>query len=66
MTRPDMRCHLDSPEVMNWSIMICAVFARSPNWASQHTETGIKTEKVNRDGETETETETETERETER
>ncbi len=29
-----MRSHFDSPELMNWSNMICAPLAKSPNWAS--------------------------------
>ena len=29
--------HFDSAEEMNWSIMICAPFAKSPNCASQIT-----------------------------
>ena len=30
-----MRSHLHSPELMNWSNMICAPLAKSPNCASQ-------------------------------
>ena len=30
-----MRSHFASPEEMNWSIMIWAPLAKSPNWASQ-------------------------------
>src|SRR3712207_7529050 len=26
--------HLDSAETMNWSMMTCAEFTKSPNWAS--------------------------------
>ena len=29
--------HLASPAAMNWSMMICAPLAKSPNWASQRT-----------------------------
>ena len=29
------RCHFDSAETMNWSMMVCAPFAKSPNCASQ-------------------------------
>lgn len=36
-TIPLWRTHLVWPELMNWSIMHCAVLWKSPNWASQHT-----------------------------
>ena len=32
-----MRSHLDSPLEMNWSMMICAPFEKSPNCASHST-----------------------------
>ena len=41
---PDMRRHLCSMEVMNWSMMHCAVLEKSPNCASQHTKGGQKEE----------------------
>ena len=34
MTRPDIRSHFASPDEMNWSNMICAPLAKSPNCAS--------------------------------
>ncbi|RUS31556.1 hypothetical protein BC938DRAFT_477569 [Jimgerdemannia flammicorona] len=34
-TRPVRCSHFFSPEAMNWSMMTWAVFAKSPNWASQ-------------------------------
>ena len=37
ITNPLALPHLDSPEVMNWSIIIWAPFAKSPNWASHNT-----------------------------
>lgn len=36
-TIPLLRTHLACPELMNWSIIHCAVLWKSPNWASQHT-----------------------------
>ncbi len=33
----DVFPHLESDETMNWSMMICAPFTKSPNWASQMT-----------------------------
>ena len=30
---PQMRPHLDSPELMNWSMTTCAPFTKSPNCA---------------------------------
>lgn len=36
-TIPLWRTHLAWPELMNWSIIHCAVLWKSPNWASQHT-----------------------------
>jgi len=45
MTRPLVWFHFDSAEAMNWSIMICAPLAKSPNWASQMTrESGASSE----------------------
>ena len=32
-----MRCHFDSAEQMNWSMITCAPLAKSPNCASQST-----------------------------
>ena len=29
-----MRCHLDSPLAMNWSMITCALLTKSPNCAS--------------------------------
>src|SRR5690606_5188726 len=35
ITNPFIFCHFDSAEVINWSIMVWAPLAKSPNWASQ-------------------------------
>jgi hypothetical protein len=37
MTSPLIRSHFDSPDEMNWSNMICAPLAKSPNCASHST-----------------------------
>ena len=37
MTKPLALPHFDSPEDINWSIIICAPFAKSPNCASHKT-----------------------------
>ncbi len=37
ITRPLGWPHFDSEQEMNWSIMICAPLAKSPNCASQMT-----------------------------
>ena len=38
MTRPLARSHLASPLAMNWSMIVCAPLAKSPNCASQQHE----------------------------
>jgi len=37
MTMPDGWRHFFSPDAMNWSMMTCAVLAKSPNCASHMT-----------------------------
>ena len=36
-TNPDALAHFLSPEAINWSIITCAPFAKSPNCASHKT-----------------------------
>ena len=41
-TMPLGRCHLDSDDTMNWSMIVCAPFTKSPNCASHmHSMLGI-------------------------
>ena len=35
ITKPVRCSHFLSPEAINWSMMHCALLAKSPNWASQ-------------------------------